>query len=282
MCPGFDHLFSGGSKGLDQDGIAHALGKQGTAAGEIYKISFPRTDLQVKAGAVLIKPEFALTSWVAFKKTGESAITYGDLVLLEKELNPVISQLEKAGIVVSAIHNHLIYETPRIIYLHFVGYGKEVVLSEGLKAALAVTSTPLKSTGAVPETKTEVAKKIENILGYDGSMAGGILHVNITRNDIRVEMMGTEIPGSMGMNTSLNFQIDGERAAINGDFLLLSGEVNPVIKALRDNGIEIASLHNHLLDDEPRMFFMHFWAYADSVSLAKGLKAALDKTGMKK
>ncbi len=275
-------LARAGQQGLDQDGIAHAMGKKGAAAGDIYKVSFPRSDLQVKVGKVIIKPEFALTNWAGFIKSGDSAITYGDLVLLESEINPVISKLMEKGIEVAAVHNHLIYETPRIIYVHFMGYGNEVDLAKGLKEALALTGTPLKSEAASPEVKSEMARQIENVLGYEGNMVSGVLHVNVPRNDVRVKIMGKEIPGSMGMNTPLNFQMDGQKAAINGDFLLSADEVNPVIKALRDNGIEIASLHNHMLDEEPRVFFMHFWAYGDSVSSAKGLKAALDKTNIKK
>ncbi len=275
-------LARAGQQGLDQDGIAHAMGKKGAAAGDIYKVSFPRSDLQVKVGKVIIKPEFALTNWAGFIKSGDSAITYGDLVLLESEINPVISKLMEKGIEVAAVHNHLIYETPRIIYVHFMGYGNEVDLAKGLKEALALTGTPLKSEAASPEVKSEMARQIENVLGYEGNMVSGVLHVNVPRNDVRVKIMEKEIPGSMGMNTPLNFQMDSQKAAINGDFLLLADEVNPVIKALRDNGIEIASLHNHMLDEEPRVFFLHFWAYGDSVSLAKGLKAALDKTNIKK
>ncbi len=279
---GASTLARAGQQGLDQDGIANAMGKKGAAAGDIYKVSFPRSDFQVNVGKMIIKPEFALTSWAAFKKSGDSSLTYGDLVLLESELNPVISKLEEKGIGISAIHSHLVYETPRIIYVHFMGYGNEVTLAEGLKAALTLTGTPLKSEAASPEVKSEMARQIENVLGYEGNMVSGVLHVNVPRNDIRVKIMGKEIPGSMGVNTPLNFQMDGQKAAINGDFLLLADEVNPVIKALRDNGIEIASLHNHMLDEEPRVFFMHFWAYGDPVSLAKGLKAALDKTNIKK
>ncbi len=275
-------LVQAGQEGLDQDGIARAMEKRGTAVGDTYKVSFPRSDLQVKVGKVTIKPEFALTSWAAFKKSGDSALTYGDLVLLESELNPVLSKLEEKGIGISAIHNHLIYETPRIIYVHFMGYGNEATLAGGLKAALTITATPQKSEAASPEVKSETARKIENVLGYEGNMVSGVLHVNVPRSDIHVKLMGKEIPGSMGMNTPLNFQMDGQKAAINGDFLLLADEVNPVIKALRNNGIEIASLHNHMLDEEPRVFFMHFWAYGDSASLAKGLKTALDQTGIRR
>ncbi len=268
--------------GLDQDGIAKALGKKGESIGEIYKVSFPRSDLHVSVGKILIKPGFALTSWAGFVKSGDSAITYGDIAVLESELNPVITKLTGKGIEVSALHNHLIYENPRIIYIHFLGYGNELDMAKGLKEALALTGTPLTSDSASAEAKSDTAKKIEEILGYQGTMKNGVLSVGVPRKDIHIRMKGAEIPGSMGMSIPLNFQMDGNKAAINGDFMLLAGEVTPVIKALRENGIEVASLHNHMLDEEPRVFFMHFWAYGDAAALAKGLKAALDQTGVKK
>jgi hypothetical protein len=265
---------------LDQDGIARAMGRNGEVIAEAYKITFPRSDLHVKAGTVLIKSALALNNWAAFKKAGNAAITYGDLVLLEDEVNPVINKLEESGIELSALHNHLLHENPRILYIHFMGRGDEVEMAKGLRGALALTRTPLEATAAAPaEPKSEVAKQIEKIVGYEGSMGGGVLHVNVPRSDIHVKMMGVEIPGSMGMNTPLNFQIEGKKAAVNGDFMLLADEVNPVIQALRSNRIEVASLHNHMLDEEPRLFFMHFWAYDDAVTLAKGLKAALDRMG---
>lgn len=266
---------------LDRDGITKTFGKKGDVLGETYKMSFPRYDLRVRVGKVTIKPALALVSWAAFKKSGDSAITYGDLVLLENEISPVISKLEEKGIGISALHNHLIYETPRIMYIHFMGYGNEVTMAEGLKEALALTKTPLKYKAAGSEMKTMVAKQVEEILGYEGSMSGGVFHITVPRNDIQVKMMGTAIPGNMGMNTPLNFQISGKKSAINGDFMLLADEVNPVIKALRSNGIEVASLHNHMLNEEPRLFFMHFWAYGDAVSLAKGLRIALDQIKIK-
>lgn len=268
--------------GLDQDGIAKAFGKKGETIDGTYKVSFPRADLHVKVGKIPIKPGFALTNWAGFIKSGDSAITYGDLVLLESETNPVISKLMEYGIDTVALHNHLIYETPRIFYVHFMGHGNEVDMAKGLKEALAITATPLKSSPASTATKPDVAKKIEEVLGYQGTMKDGVLNVNVPRKDVHVKRKGTEIPGNMGMNIPLNFQLDGNKTAINGDFMLLAGEVTPVMKALRENGIEVASLHNHMLDEEPRLFFMHFWAYGDASTLAKGLKAALDQTGVKK
>ena len=265
---------------LDQDGIAGALGRRGQVTGEAYKVTFPRSDLRVRAGGVLIKPALALNTWASFKKDGDAALTYGDLVLLENEINPVISKLEENGIELSALHNHLLHETPRVMYIHFMGRGNEVKMAKGIREALALTKTPLEALPAGPtETAPQAAHRLEEIIGAKGSMGGGVFHINVPRNDIHVKMMGVDIPGNMGMNTPLNFQIEGDKAAINGDFMLLADEINPVIKALRANGIEVAALHNHMLDEEPRLFFMHFWAFDDAVKLAKGLKAALDETG---
>ena len=257
---------------LNTDGIAKAMGKEGDLTGEMYRVSFPRSDLTVM-------PALALMSWAAFVKSGATAITYGDLVLLDGDINPVISKLEERGIELSALHNHLLHEDPRIMYIHFVGRGNEVEMAKGIREALALTKSPLVSTPASPEAKPELAKEIELIIGYEGSMGGGVFHITVPRNDVHVHAMDAAIPGSMGMNTPLNFQFDGKNAAINGDFMLLPAELNPVIKVLRANGIEVASVHNHMLDDEPRLIFMHFWAYSDAVDLAKGLKAALMRIG---
>ena len=257
---------------LNTDGIAKAMGKEGDLTGEMYRVSFPRSDLTVM-------PALALMSWAAFVKSGTTAITYGDLVLLDDEINPVISKLEERGIELSALHNHLLHENPRIMYIHFVGRGNEVEMAKGIWEALALTKSPLVSAPASPETKPELAKEIERIIGYEGTMGGGVFHITVPRNDVHVHAMDAAIPGSMGMNTPLNFQLDGKNAAINGDFMLLAAELNPVIKVLRANGIEVASVHNHMLDDEPRLIFMHFWAYGDAVDLAKGLKAALTRIG---
>ena len=263
---------------LNTDGIAKAMGKEGELIGEMYKVSFPRSDLTVNVKNVAIKPALALMAWAGFIKSGSTAITYGDLVVLEDELNPVISKLEAGGVEVSAVHNHLLHETPRVMFIHFVGSGNEAEMAKAIRDALALTKSPLVSAASEPETKPEIATEIERIIGYRGSMGGDVFHITVPRNEVHVMTMGTMLPGSMGMNTPFNFQLDGKNAAISGDFMLLPAELNPVIRALRANGIEVASIHNHLLDNQPSMVFMHFWAYGDAVSLAKGLKAALDRT----
>jgi hypothetical protein len=264
---------------LKTDEIAKALGKEGDLTGDMYKVSFPRSDLTVNVGNVAIKPALALMAWAAFVKSGNDAFTYGDLVVLEDEVNPVIGKLEERGLELSALHNHLLHETPRVMFIHFVGRGEEVELAKALREALALTKSPLGATRSAPETKPEIATEIERIIGYQGTMGGDVFHITVPRNDLHVASMGTMIPGSMGMNTPFNFQLDGKNAAINGDFMLRPSELNPVIKALRANGIEVASIHNHLLDNEPQLVFMHFWAYGDAIGLAKGLRAALDRTG---
>ena len=263
---------------LNTDGIAKAMGKEGELIGEMYKVSFPRSDLTVNVKNVAIKPALALMAWAGFIKSGSTAITYGDLVVLEDELNPVISKLEAGGVEVSAVHNHLLHETPRVMFIHFVGSGNEAEMAKAIRDALALTKSPLVSAASEPETKPEIATEIERIIGYPGSMGGDVFHITVPRNEVHVMSMGTMLPGSMGMNTPFNFQLDGKNAAISGDFMLLPAELNPVINALRANGIEVASIHNHLLDNQPSMVFMHFWAYGDAVGLAKGLKAALDRT----
>lgn len=262
---------------LDLDGIAGAMGRQCVVTGPMCKVSFQRSDLKVTVGRVKIDPALAFTAWAAFIKSGDAAMTYGDLVLLQDEINPVISRLQDGGIEISALHNHLIHDSPHIMYIHFMGAGGEVDLAKTLRQALALTKTPMqpKPASAAVE-KPAIAKRIEAIIGREGTMEGKVLHIGVPRDDIHVKTMGSEIPGSMGMNTPLNFQIEGDKAAINGDFLLLANEVNPTAKALRAGGIEVASLHNHMMDEEPRLLFMHFWAYGDAEALAKGLKAALD------
>jgi hypothetical protein len=245
----------------------------------MYKVSFPRSDLTVNVGNVVIKPALALMAWAAFIKSGNNAVTYGDLVVLEDEVNPVIAKLEERGLELSALHNHLLHETPRVMFIHFVGRGDEVELAKGVRDALALTKSPLGATASAPETKPEIAAEIERIIGYQGAMGGDVFHITVPRNDLHVASMGTMIPGSMGMNTPFNFQLDGKNAAINGDFMLRPSELNPVIKVLQANGIEVASIHNHLVDNEPQLVFMHFWAYGDAIGLAKGLRAALDRTG---
>jgi len=209
----------------------------------------------------------------------------GDLVLTEDEVDPVMRKLRESGIEVAAVHNHLIGESPRVMYMHLDSHGDAVKMAQTIRDALALTKTPGPDAGgAAPSTEALGIdqKKIEDTLGHTGKVNGGILQISIPRAETITES-AMIVPPSMGVATALNFQPTGNaKAAITGDFVLTGKEVNPVMKALRENGIEVTAVHSHMLTEEPRLFFMHFWANDDAAKLAKGLRAALELTNSKK
>ena len=270
---------------LDTTAIDKAIGKSGELKDEVYKISMPRTDLKVTVKDVTLKPGLALGSWVAFKEAGNEAVVDGDLVLTEDEVAPVFDKLRKEGIEVTALHNHLIGETPRVMFLHIAGKGDATRLASHIKAALALTKTPLgesaRKQGEV-STKTGAeeagfnAEQIQQVLGHKGTVKGGVLQVSIPRPE-PIKMEGVTLPPSMGMATALNFQQAGEgKVAATGDFVMTRDEVNAVTKALAEHGIMVTALHNHLVHGSPDLYFMHFWANDTIEKVAKGLKAGLD------
>jgi hypothetical protein len=255
------------------------LGRTGSAQpGGVYRVGLPRTDLHVTAGGTEIKPALALGGWLAFKQADHGAMVMGDLVLTEDEVAPVTAKLQSAGIQQTAIHNHVLHETPRVMYMHVEGHGDAAQLAKSLHDALAVTKLP----AATPSKPSELSgldqNQIEQALGRQGKVHGGVLQVSVPRGEMITED-GMEIPPSMGTATALNFQpTGGGKAAITGDFVLIASEVNPVIRVLTDNGIAVTALHSHMLTESPRLFFMHFWANDDGVKLAKALHDALSKT----
>ena len=248
-----------------------------------HKFAFPRKDMSVTVGGVAIKPGLALGSWIAFKATANgNAVAMGDLVLAEDEVSPVMEELQSGGIQITALHNHLIGESPRVMYMHIHGMGNAVNLGKTIHNAIAKTKTPEPSPASAPPNLDIDTKQIDQILGHAGKNNGGIYQVSVPRAEHIMES-GMTIPNSMGVATALNFQPTGDgKAAITGDFVLIAKEVNPVIKALKSNGIAVTALHSHMLEEQPRLFFMHFWANDDAVKLAKGLRAALDKTNSQK
>jgi hypothetical protein len=266
---------------IDSTALNNVFGKKGSVQGNVYKISYPRSDLKVKVGDFSVAPGLALGSWVGIIKMENESMMMGDLVLLDAEVPKVITKLVEENLDITAIHNHLINETPNIKYIHFHGSGDAVQLAKKIKSVLAVTATPLSAPAAQTQTKNIDWSKVTAILGTTGKQNGMLLQYAFPRNEKLTES-GMEMPPSMGMATSINFQMDGSRAAITGDFVLLADEVNPVIKALTENGIMPTALHTHMLNDEPRLFMMHFWAVGNPEKLAKGLRAALDKTNSKK
>ena len=269
---------------VDWKAVDAAMGRPGVPQpGDVHRFNFPRGDMHVTAGGVPIKPAFALGGWVAMKATAGGVMAMGDLVLSENEINPVISKLQAGGIEQTAVHHHLFRESPRVYYVHIHGHGDPVKLAETIRSAIAVTKAPPPSPAAATTAAFGLdTTQLAHALGYTGRVNGGVYQVSVPRAET-VRDGSFEIPPSMGLGTAINFQpTGGGKAAITGDFVMIGSEVNPVIQTLRANGIEVVSLHNHLLSEEPRLFFMHFWANDDAVKLARGLRAALDKTNSKR
>lgn len=265
----------------DWSGVENVFGKRGTVQGNVFKIAFPRSDLKVTIGDFQVAPGLALTSWIGFMKMGNKTMMMGDLVMRDSEVSSVISKLIAEGLSITALHNHLINETPAVKYMHFSGNGNAVKLAEEMKAVLAVTGTPLAPMQSQTQTVKPDWSEVEAILGNSGKANGNLLQYGFPRNEKLTES-GMEIPAFMGTATGINFQMDGNRAAITGDFVLLAKEVNPVVKALTENGITVTAIHNHMLYDDPRLYMLHFWAVDNPQKLAQGLKAALDKTNSKR
>jgi hypothetical protein len=269
--------------------VGDALGKSGSEMpGGVYRVGLPRTDLKVTLDGVELKAGFALGSWLAFQKMGDDAMVMGDLVLTSEEVNPVMKKLEEGGIEITALHNHLLRNQPFTMYMHVLGRGDPVKLAATLHGALAMSKTPLPGApsgvaqpSAPPPIDFDTAA-VDKILGAKGKNNGGVYQFSIPRAE-PIKDGGMEVPEAMGSAIAINFQpTGGGKAAITGDFVLVAKEVNPVLKALRDNGIEVTAVHNHMLDDQPRLFFMHFWANDDAQQLANGLKAALAKVNIAK
>jgi len=252
--------------------------------GDVYKFALPRRDMKVVKDGVTVAPGLALGGWVAFKKMGNEAMMMGDIGLSEEEIEPVMLKLQQEGIEQTAIHNHLLGESPRVIYMHIEGHGDPVALAHSLASAIALTKTPPPATtsSATQPTIDLKTTQVEQALGYSGKVNGGILQFSVPRVE-KITDSGMEVPPAMGTATAINFQpTDAGKAAISGDFVLLASEVNPVIRALRAHGIEVEAMHNHMLNDQPHLYFMHFWANDDATKLAQGLRAALDETNSQK
>ena len=285
-------MFSMPSFAADPDWqkVGQALGKDGAVqTGGVYRVPLPRSDLNVTLDGVAIKPGFALGGWLAFEPMGNDAMVMGDLVLTQDEVNPVMKKFEENGLEITALHNHLLRAEPMTLYMHVMGRGDPVKLATALHAGLALSKTPMPAATPASPSQPAVAPQIDfdtgavdQAMGQKGKNNGGIYQFSILRAQA-VKDGGMEVPEAMGSAIGINFQPTGSgKAAITGDFVLVSSEVNPVIKDLQQSGIEITALHSHMLDEQPRLLFMHFWANDDAQKLAKGLRTALDKIAIKK
>ena len=267
---------------VDWKAIDRVLGRSGNLQGEAYRVGFPRNDLHVTVGAVTVRPSLALGSWVAFKQTGDStAMLMGDLVLLPVEVGSVIDALQRGGIEQTALHNHLASESPHLVYLHIGGRGRPVALATAVHDALAFTRTPPPATSAAPPLGLDTVQ-IAQVLGVHGKANGGVYQLSIPRAEA-VTLDSVEVPPAMGVATAINMQATGANtAAATGDFVLIASEVNPVLRTLRANGIAVTALHSHMLNETPRLLFMHFWGEGEALKLARGLRAALDEMNIKR
>jgi hypothetical protein len=269
------------AQGVTTGPIDEALGRSGQKTGDVYKVSFPRSDLHVSVHGVAVKPGLALGSWAAFLGTDNNTMVMGDLVLLEGELNPVIAKLRSSGFDISAVHNHLMEESPKVLYAHYMGHGPAVQLATSLRAALAVSKTPLEKPAAAAEEATPPAwvKAVEDAVGRKGTFKGGVLSYGVARSDT-ITMGGMTIPPAAGVAEAINFQAaDSGNVATTGDFVLTAEEVNPVISELQGHQISVTALHSHMLTEQPRLFFMHFWSVGSPETVGGGIKAALGRVG---
>jgi len=278
-------ISSAHAQAIDWQKVDETLGRKPAVSGDVHRYGFPRSDLTVTLDGVTIKPSLALGGWIAFKPAHGGAMAMGDLVLLDTEVAPMVAKLTEGGLEITAIHNHLLRANPATFYLHVSGHGDPLKLATAIHDALATSKTPLTVTAAGPAPAVELdTAQLDQIIGVKGQNNGGVYAFAVPRRD-PISEGGMEIApvGPMGVAQAINFQpTGGGKAAITGDFVLTGDEVNPVVKALLQNGIEVTAIHSHMLDEQPRLFFLHFWANDDAVKLAKGLRAALDKTASTK
>jgi hypothetical protein len=271
------------SQQVDWQKVDDAFGRKPAVSGDVHRYGFPRSDLNVTLDGVTIKPALALGGWVAFKPMHGEAMVMGDLVLLETEINPVMRKLIEGGLEITAVHNHLLRASPATFYMHVGGHGDPAKLAAVIRDALGASKTPLAAANTVAAAPPAVdldTAQLDQLIGVKGQANSGVYQFNVPRRDPVMEG-GMQIApvGPMGVAIAINFQpTGGGKAAITGDFVLTGDEVNPVIKALRANSIDVTAVHSHMLDEQPRLFFLHFWANDDALKLAKGLRAALDKT----
>ncbi len=267
---------------IDWSKVDAAIGKSAAVSGDVHRYGLPRSYLKVTLDGVAIKPALALGGWIAFAPMGGEAMLMGDLVLLETEITPVMTKLLDGGLDITAVHNHILRASPATLYMHVGGHGDPAKMAAVIRSALAASKTPFDppaTSAAAPAIDLDTAK-LDEIIGVKGTATGGVYQFGVPRRDPIMEM-GLKVTGPLGGANAINFQSTGNgKAAITGDFLVTGDEVNPLIRALRANDIEVTAIHSHMLGEQPRLFFIHFWANDDAIKLARGLRAALEKTAI--
>lgn len=271
---------------LDTKMIEEVIGIKGTVNGEEYKVTIPQNDLKVEVDGFKIIPPMGLGTWIAFTPTTNGAMIMGDIILTETDLGPVQREVISQGLVISAIHNHFVRNHPNVMYMHIGGMGSTKEMAQKVKAILDKVS---ESRGGKPSAATADSvsntldtKALDSIIGSKGESSKGVYKYTIGRPDVNLFDHGVKVTTFLGFNTWAAWQGSAEKAAVAGDFTMLENEVDPVIKALISNGIEVVAVHNHMVHEQPRIFFLHYWGVGNAEQLAKGLKAAIDQTGKNK
>src|SRR5436190_23238497 len=270
---------------LDTSIIEKITGIKGKSNKGEYKITIPQNDLNVEVDGFKIIPPMGLGTWIAFTPSKDGAMIMGDIILTENDLKPVQQEVIKQGLTISAIHNHFVRNHPNVMYMHIGGMGKTEDMAAKAKAVLdkvAESRGHNPATGSVPDVPYTIdTKKLDDIMGAKGEMSKGVYKYTIGRPDVSLKEHGVTVSTYLGFNTWAAFQGTPEHAAVAGDFTMLENEVAPVIKALVENGIEVVAVHNHMVHEQPRIFFLHYWGVGNAEQLGKGLKAALNETGKK-
>lgn len=268
---------------LDTKQIEQLTGVKGAldAPSGVFKVSYPRHDLRVKATGVSITPPLGLTAWAAFKQTCPKAMVMGDMVLTADQVNPVMSVALENGLEVTALHNHFFWESPQVWFMHIGGIGDEAKLATAVGKVFARLKETQGGNGQTPFAAVDPAKssldpkRIEAIIGARGAMSQGVYKITIGR---KTEVAGHVMGKAMGVNTWAAFAGTDDQAVVDGDFAVLEGELQPVLKALRRHNINIVAIHNHMTHETPRIIFLHYWGVGETADLARGLRAALDQT----
>lgn len=267
----------------DYSSVLTTLGRQGDFKDGVLKVNIPRNDLKVVVDGIATPTPFGFGGWIALTKGSGMDVLMGDLVLTEEEVNPVMSAVLDAGLDVTAIHNHLFYEAPRIFYMHVHGHGSPSDLATKIKPALSlIGKNPPRNPSATPgrsiEGKLDSAQ-LAKIIGHEGEQSGAVYKITIGRQDLSIKEMGATINARMGLNTWAAFYGIDTDAIVAGDVAMLASEVTPVLKALRSNGLEVVAIHHHMTGTEPTIYFLHYWGKGDAQKLARGVKAAIDLLG---